>query len=302
MPNLTIMVGPPGCGKSIWSKLYVESHRAKRVNRDDIRNSMQNGSYSADDEKVIKRIRDYTIESWLQQGYDVVVDDTNLTPDVFPKMVEIANRVGNVGVKEHVIKIERELCLYNNLHREKGVVPEERWNEMWFMYENFKKHDDYYAPPKQIGMQMYYNEHDLTALPKAVIVDLDNTIAMHPEGRDPYDHSKIPNDIPNTPLIDVLNHLYMTNNTYILIVTGRSEKAREDTIEWLKKNGVNYNELYMRPLEEPDTKDFIIKTRVYEEHIKNKYFVIGVFEDREQTTAGWRALNLPVYQVDFGRY
>lgn len=298
MADIIIVVGPPGCGKSIWATLYVESHKAKRLNRDDFRISMQNSMYTPYDEKIIKRIRNYAVENWLQAGYDVVIDDTNLTPDVFPEMQRIARRVGNTGVREHVIKIEREICWYNNTHRPKGVVPAPDWNKLWLLYTQFRKHDDYFAPPRQIQTQMWLNEYHDSKLPHCVIVDLDETLALHPHGRDPFDHSNIPGDLPNIPLVDILHR----SEDEIIIVTGRSEISKEATEEWLAKHGIEYDHLYMRPIDQGDEHDFNIKNEIYEKHIHGKYFVTGVYEDRERIVELWRDLGLFVYHVNFGRY
>jgi len=269
MPDIILTVGRPDAVKTIWSKLYIENHNAKRLNRDDMRLMMQNGDYGTQSEKIIKRIRDYAVECWLNQGYDVVIDDTNLTPDVFPAMQEIARRVGDVGVKEHVIHIEREVCWYNNTHRVSGVIPADAWNALWLKYTQFEKHDDYYAPPRAIETEMFLNEYDITELPMATIVDLDRTLALHVHGRDPYDHSRIPDDLPNQPLADTLA---LAGGT-IIIVTGRSIVSEEATKAWLEEHDINYDLLYMRPLDEPDTKDYELKRRIYEEYIKGKYFV-----------------------------
>lgn len=301
MPNLILTVGPPGCGKTIWATLYVENHRAKRVNRDDLRTMLQNSAYNSRDEKVIRRIRDYIIESWLEQGFDVVVDDTNLDPKVFDEMKRIARRIGNVRVMEHIINVEREICWYNNTHRP-NAVPEGDWTALWLKYKHFQPHDDYLSPPKELQRNLSVERYKTNDLPLALIVDIDNTLALHPDDRSPYDHTKIPDDIPNISLIDMLISLRESGDYKLFLVTGRSEAALDPTRQWLQKYGFNFDGLYMRPLDEPDTRDYILKRKAYEEHIKPNYYVVGVFEDREQTTADWRDLGLPVFQVDFGRY
>ena len=58
----------------------------------------------------------------------------------------------------------------------------------------------------------------------------------------------------------------------------------------------------MRPLGEDFEHDFNIKKNVYDEHIKDKYFVTTVYEDRERLVELWRDLGLFVHQVNFGRY
>ena len=311
MGNIILLVGPPGCGKTTWAKLYVQEHIAKRINRDDLREMMYKKEddglgkpiFTSADEKVIKRIRNYTIESWLQQGYDVVVDDTNLDPYVFADMQQIARRIGDIGVREHVFTLERAMCKHQNEDREEGVVPEARWNEMWEVFALHKKNDDYYAPPIDIELMMNNEELKITKLPKAVIVDIDNTIAMFPNGRGPFEHKKIPNDIPNGNLLYILD-IFKKYDIDIILVSGRSEDTETATRSWFADRNIWYDFLYMRPAgeEHKNVKDYIIKKKIYEEHIKGVFFVLCAFEDREQTTVGWRDLGVPVHQINFGRY
>ena len=302
MANIIVLVGPPGCGKTTWAKLYVEGHMAKRVNKDDLR-KMTHTEYNGQDEKVIKRIRNYAIESWLQKGYDVVVDDTNLDQHVFADMQQIASRIGDIGVREHRFIIDMETCRNQNENRAVGVVPEGDWNALWLAYTLRKKNDDFYAPPIDIEMLMRNEELKVSILPRAVIVDLDNTIAMFPNGRGPFEHEKIPNDIPNRSLLYILNIL-SKRDVEIIIVSGRNGETEEATRQWLSTNDVWFDSLYMRPpdKEYASIRDYLVKKEIYEKHIKDKYFVICAFEDREQTTVGWRALGIPTCQVDFGRY
>jgi predicted kinase len=302
MANIIILVGPPGCGKTTWAKLYTESHVAKRVNKDDLR-KMTCTEYNGQDEKVIKRIRNYAIESWLQKGYDVVVDDTNLDKYIFTDMQQIASRVGDIGVQEHRFIIDMETCRNQNEDRAVGVVPEKDWNGLWLAYTLRKKNDDFYAPPIDLEMLMRNEELKVSILPRAVIVDLDNTIAMFPNGREPFEHEKIPNDIPNRSLLYILNIL-SKRDVEIIIVSGRNGITEEATRQWLSTNDVWFDSLYMRPpdKEYASIRDYLVKKEIYEKHIKDKFFVICAFEDREQTTVGWRALGIPTCQVDFGRY
>lgn len=48
--------------------------------------------------------------------------------------------------------------------------------------------------------------------------------------------------------------------------------------------------------------DYVIKREIYEREIKDKYDVIGVFEDRQRCVDMWRALGLTCFQVAPGDY
>ena len=61
------------------------------------------------------------------------------------------------------------------------------------------------------------------------------------------------------------------------------------------------SDLYMR--KDGDYRpDCIVKREIYEQEIKDKYDVVGVFEDRDSCVKMWRALGLTCFQVADGSY
>lgn len=97
----------------------------------------------------------------------------------------------------------------------------------------------------------------------------------------------------------------------ILFVTGRSEKYREQTVDWLANN-LGYGDpesqkanisknLYMR--KNGDYRpDYVIKEEIYKNKIESRYKVQAVFEDRKTVVDMWRKLGLTCYQPCDGNY
>jgi len=139
-----------------------------------------------------------------------------------------------------------------------------------------------------------YNPGDVTD--SCYIVDIDGTIALI-NNRSPYDGSKAHTDVVNTPVTDLL-HLFMDASTAHKMVysTGRSEKYREVTEQWLKANGLWFEGrtlLYMRP-EGEKKPDAEVKYDNYMEHIDGKFNVKLVLEDRGRVVRMYRDdLGLP---------
>ena len=69
----------------------------------------------------------------------------------------------------------------------------------------------------------------------------------------------------------------------IILLTGRRDNRRPDTIAWLEKHNIEYDALYMRPRFERK-EDYIIKKEIYEEQIKDKHDVLFVLEDLHFTS------------------
>lgn len=102
--TIIVMVGPPASGKSFWAKNFVKGKSTWiRVNRDDLR--LMCGDYWIPSrEKLINILEESTITSALKQGYNVVIDSTNLNPKTKAKWKEIAlNFDANIEYKEIVI-------------------------------------------------------------------------------------------------------------------------------------------------------------------------------------------------------
>lgn len=116
-------------------------------------------------------------------------------------------------------------------------------------------------------------------------------------------------DSPIQANIDMIYYLHRFGE--ILFVTGRSEKYRKQTVDWLANN-LGYGDpesqkanisknLYMR--KDGDYRpDYIIKEEIYKNKIEPCYKVQAVFEDRKTVVDMWRKLGLACYQPCDGNY
>jgi len=137
-------------------------------------------------------------------------------------------------------------------------------------------------------------------LPKAIICDLDGTLALL-NGRNPFDASKCDEDVLNKPVANVLIN-YAKLGYMVLLVSGREDKYKEPTLRFLEKYAIPFNDLIMRKTKD-SRKDSIIKTEIYNEYIKDKFAIEFVLDDRNQVVDTWRRdLKLPCFQVYYGDF
>lgn len=87
----------------------------------------------------------------------------------------------------------------------------------------------------------------------------------------------------------------------VIYLTGRPESIRKQTSFWLVKNLLPNGLLFMRK-DGDHRPDYVVKREIYEQEIKDKYDVIGVFEDRDSCVKMWRELGLTCFQVADGSY
>lgn len=129
---------------------------------------------------------------------------------------------------------------------------------------------------------------------KAIIFDIDGTIAdlshrlayITGKKKD-YEafYAQVKADSPIEPIIDLTNVLH--TEFKILLVSGRPEKTRADTLEWLEENCVSYDELYMRP--DGDFRpDYIVKSQILDGILHDGYSVDMVVDDRTSVVEMWR--------------
>lgn len=129
---------------------------------------------------------------------------------------------------------------------------------------------------------------------------MDGTLAIITD-RNPYSHQGVLKDKPNQPVIEVARSLAAAGHR-LVIVSGRSERAREDTELWLARHlRVPFDGPFMRA-DGDDRKDAVIKKELYRERIEPLYEVLCVLDDRDQVVRMWRALGLTCLQVAPGNF
>jgi len=148
---------------------------------------------------------------------------------------------------------------------------------------------------------------------KAIICDLDGTLALKHDGRSWYDASTSDLDNPNEPVLALLRFVQEANwhglnqeqNCQIIFLSGRQEKDREPTEKFLEKHRLNRYPLFMRTTDD-FRNDTIIKKELYEENVKGNYEILFVLDDRNSEKCPvvdmWRELGLTCFQVADGNF
>lgn len=135
-------------------------------------------------------------------------------------------------------------------------------------------------------------------LPKAIIVDLDGTLALNMH-RDPFDFSEALLDQKNVP-VAMLVELYREKGYKVLLVTGRDAVARPVSLQWLKENNIAIDAFYGRPEGNFEKADIIKERMLYS--IVQKYYVELVIEDRTKLIEMYRDKGIQCIQVHYPQY
>lgn len=292
--SIIITRGLPGSGKTTWArKLLAEFPKTyKIVCKDDLRDMLDAGVWSKINEKHVLAVRDELVKHYVRAGFTVIVADTNLNPIHIDHFREMSVELGCRAVVQDFTDVSLEDCIRQDLLRARSVgerVIRDQYNR-WL---------------RKAPVPVEFNPD----LPLAIICDIDGTVALHAPGRNAFDHSQIPTDIPNKTLLKIMSAVVESfewsrqgKEVKVLFVSGRDGSAREATLAWMSEHNILFNgELWMRPAGD-NRKDSIIKEEIYRANIEGKYNVLVVFDDRNQVVDLWRSLGLPCYQVNFGDF
>jgi len=142
-----------------------------------------------------------------------------------------------------------------------------------------------------------------------VVVDLDGTIAdgshrlhhLYPKEERNWDkfYAECSLDTPHEDVIDLVRAL-KTYGLTIVILTGRREETRSETLHWLDHNGVPYDILMMRP-KGHRVDDHKWKPEVLE-LLGGPDSIMMVIEDRNRIVTTLREKGYRVLQVADGNF
>lgn len=285
-----LTVGISASGKSTWADNYVaDNQNTIKIERDSIRKDMCAIRKNIPQDKFQwkdwvwkweNEVTEYvnTLLSMAHtEGKDVIISDTNLNKkyreDLISKLVGMGYKV---EIKEFPIKLEE--AWKRDVSRPVSVGKDVIYKQyqQWLEYKGIEKY-----------------EH-VCGLPKAIIVDIDGTLAHMDGKRSPFEYDKVGQDSVDGAVRLLVNHLSTVSQVFIF--SGREETCYNQTLSWLYDNDIYFDALVMR--KEGDHRcDTIVKKEMFDEHIKGEYNVLMVVDDRPKVCRMWREFGLKVFQV-----
>ena len=252
-------------------------------------------------EDAVTAVQGPMVSAALKSGKSVIVSDTNLPAKTVKNWISVARKHNVLYEIVNFDFVSIEECIKRDQDREHSVGEEviRRMAESHTVKGKLRKVDE----PKEyhiLEVEPYENTWSWN-IPEAVIVDIDGTMATMKD-RSPYDWMRVGEDEPVQAVIDAVKaaHAY---GARIIFMSGRDASCRYITVGWLRQHvGPDMPfKLFMRA-EGDNRKDDIVKYELFNEHVRNKYHVKYVLDDRDQVVAMWRKLGLPTFQVEYGNF
>jgi predicted kinase len=313
--KIILCIGLPGSGKTFWAQQQIAAAKFRgeifvRVNNDDIRDELNGGPFdhsvwTPKFESEVRKIRLERIANALKDGFSVIVDNTHLNEKTLKSLKTWAfQNFPHVFIEEKDFRdVPFQTCLERDAARmvsgERGVGPE----VIMKMAKGANLIPE--VTPYPVDWK----------LPWTIICDLDGTLALFGNRRNPYDASNCDfTDEPNLTVLSLLKsyqgnyrsgHIAWPNVSKTFFFSGRTDKYKDPTIRFLLNKcnfdvvGDSYFELVMRKTGDSRA-DEIIKKEMFDEHIRGKYNVFVIIDDRNKVCRMWRSLGLPLFQVGTG--
>ena len=326
-----ILVGIQASGKSTKAQSLVarskwNSRKCYVISRDLIRAELRpdiEGKFIGNlhfEERVTELFNKRLCKA-LNQDCDIILDNMNIRPRYIKENLSFIKHYNKTAVIEFAeFADDLNKCIELNRQRPANErVPEKALIKCYETYKANRKELqaiatslEYDNPrfmetirePKFVPKFCDFDiepDNSSDDLPVAYIFDVDGTLAAH--NRSPYDYPKCSTDsviIPNARVAQIL-----AGEASILIMSGRPEiddegnDIRRMTYDWLDKNELPYDDLFMRK-EGDKRNDAIVKYELFNENVRGKYKVMGVFDDRLRVLSMWEELGVPVFNVNNG--
>lgn len=306
MPVVHVMTGLPASGKTTAAReLQAESGgRMRRVNLDDLRAMLdiplpegaERRSYAH--EQTVLAIQDAAVRAAVEGGFDVVVDNTHMTPHI-PKRLKAAVAGLATFVVHDFTDVPVEECLRRDAERERPVGEE-------IIRILADKHEKSRRGGWRLTAEWLNDEPAVEpytadpALPSAVMCDIDGTLAIRGD-RGAYDFTRCEEDLLNVSVRGALRSFRSADGDVVVLLSGRGEEHRARTEAWLRAHEVPYDELWMRAAGD-QRRDDVVKAELFDRHVRHRFAVRVSLDDRDRVVAVWRRMGLPTWQVNYGNF
>jgi predicted kinase len=314
-PELVIMVGVSGSGKSVVAKQLVNrgQGRVARLNRDSLRLMLHvDVPYKKTLEDRVRNLQNAMATMLLQAGTDVIIDDTNCIRNTRQKWEDFAKQH---RAKFRVIRMTTDIdtCIERDSKREgrekvgEGVI-RRQYKDLNELNRSTPKETSERPLTRPYFERTEYlrNGGWTTRLPGAawVLVDVDGTLATIEDGqggtvRYQHDESKVLHDKPIEFVVRWVQALYPHYN--ICLVSGRHDWCGDDTCDWMDMHGVAFDHILMR-YSGDNRSDVLVKQEILNElaAVIGKENIAFVIDDRPRVVEMWRSNGLLVIPVRGG--
>lgn len=321
MQTMRILVGLPGSGKSSYARTYTDSYYLGKwvsVNWDSLRWFDRSGNpkdykFSRQNEDAIKAESIVFATESAAKGFNVIVDNTNLSESARRLWFNVAN---NLGMQVEVVEFNTNLdeCLRRNDFRTGWAkVPRPVIERMALFNDKVTWPDGKDVVLVDIDGTLADGTHRQRFVNTTCAkcdgkgyhgdpeFDFETCVYCLGSGKQKKDwkmyHSRAGLDVPVKAVIEWTRSLY-DQGYYVCIVSGRGLEGANTTTKWLADNDVVYHRIFMRNAGD-SREDSIIKKEILDKITPHANVAFAI-DDRPRVIRMWRENGIKVYDVGKG--
>jgi len=248
-------------------------------------------------EKMLKAIEEAFLKKAVLSEYDIVIDNMNLNPKTIAYYEDWAKQYG-YELERVLFDTPVEECIRRDKNRP-NPIGEMVIKRTWNTYRNYIIQE---SIKKMKEKEMKQNPN----LPHCILVDMDGTLFLNTNGRPFYGDNLEPTDIlKDEPIWSVINLVkaYQATGNLVIGLSGREDKPqiRACTLKQCENVGIHLDALILRPIGSRKRGD-VSKKELFEENIKDKYYVDFVLDDSSKVVKMYRDLGLTCLQPNEGKF
>lgn len=288
--RLLLLIGCSGTGKSTYASKLDSSW--VEINRDNIRadiflggniiNMWSRYRHTKQNESIVNERVEIIFHKAILEGKNICISDTNLNIKTRQYWIEIAEKY-KYTYSEKIFGLD--ITVDELLKRDKKRVDKPVGHDtillQWTKF--YQQYGRKYIPD--------------TLLPKAIIVDIDGTIANKSPLRGYYDWSLVSLDTPRQMILDIVGFIYHKYQSHIVFLSGRNYICYDITYNWLLDNiggNLNMNFSLLMRSDNDNRNDRIVKEELFFNNVAPYYNVIAAIDDRPRVIRLWKDIGIPI--------
>lgn len=293
MPKLTLLVGPPGSGKSTWAKSLIYDDSDHGLATAYINQDLQGSDHL------------FLFECALNNGKNIVVDRMNFNKAQRSRYLDLAC-ASNYETEIVVLHQPYQVCYERVIARENHPTIKDEKSARGALHTFFTKYERVQDDEADIVTRVWPEG----AKEPAVLCDLDGTLCniehrlhfVRGEGKRDWRSffESLRTDKLNTWCADILDRFSDTHP--IVYCSGRTSDYRDLTVDWLKEKGVFFGDhLYMR-MGNDFRPDDVVKEIILDFEILTRFKPYFVIDDRKRVVDMWRRRGITCLQCADGEF
>lgn len=290
MPKLIVMVGPPGSGKSTFSKKYVE----------------EGFVYVNQDSQGKDHLHIFDIA--ILAGQNVIVDRMGFNKEQRSRYLSLAKEKG-YNTQIFVLHQSYDTCLERVRARvDHPTIKDEKSarSALNLFFTKYERVEDAEADE----VVRIWPEGDK---PRVIIVDLDGTLCnvdhrihfVRTDGKKDWKSffQGLKDDKVNEWCKLIIDSIYstFTDGIKTVLCSGRPDDYEKPTRKWLEDNRIKFQSLYMRHRGDR-RQDNITKEQILDFEILTRYTPFFMIDDRSQVVEMWRRRGYTCLQCASGNF